>query len=168
MFMFMCKCLSVISSSSRYRRGTVPTRDSRHVSTRFSVSTSSIHPSSSPSTLRGDRRAHRVPDLPREDKKSTCTLRLSQHSSSPCSPRTKASLCVRPFLSPPSRFPHEDAHSEYLANTNPTRGPRWCSCAALSLSTCARFFSPAKRNIVLVSSSGSPVSSRRGAQHSAK
>ena len=98
-FMIMSKCQSVISSSSRDLRDTVPTRDSRRdLNEILTVSTSNMHPSSSPSSLRGDRRVHRVPDLPREDK-NLHTLRLSQHSSSPCSPRTEASAPVR---SPPS------------------------------------------------------------------
>jgi hypothetical protein len=99
-FMIMSKCQSVISSSSRDLRDTVPTRDSRRdLNEILTVSTSNMHPSSSPSSLRGDRRVHRIPDLPREDKNLHVTLRLSQHSSSPCSPRTEASAPVR---SPPS------------------------------------------------------------------
>ena len=68
-FMIMSKCQSVISSSSRDLRDTVPTRDSRRdLNEILTVSTSNMHPSSSPSSLRGDRRVHRVPDLPREEK----------------------------------------------------------------------------------------------------
>jgi len=153
-FMFMCKCLSVISSSSRYRRGTVPTRDSRHVSTRFSVSTSNIHPSSSPSTLRGDRHAHRVPDLPREDKKSTCTLRLSQHSSSPCSPRTKQAFVSARFSLHP-RASHMKMHIANTSSEYPTRPTSLLLRSSLSLP--ARDFSPLRSAI---SSSSRPRAPR--------
>jgi hypothetical protein len=60
-FMIMCKCLSVISSSSSYRQETVPTRVSRRdLYEILSLDMEHSPTSSSPSTLRGDRRAHRV------------------------------------------------------------------------------------------------------------
>ena len=124
MFMIMSKCQSVISSSSRDLRDTVPTRDSRRdLNEILTVSTSNMHPSSSPSSLRGDRRVHRVPDLPREDKNLHVTLRLSQHSSSPCSPRTEASAPVR---SPPSTlvFPCDASRSAVFADRIVSRPPR--------------------------------------------
>ena len=122
-FMIMSKCQSVISSSSRDLRDTVPTRDSRRdLNEILTVSTSNMHPSSSPSSLRGDRRVHRVPDLPREDK-NLHTLRLSQHSSSPCSPRTEASAPVR---SPPSTlvFLCDASRSAVFADRIVSRPPR--------------------------------------------
>ena len=182
MFMIMSKCQSVISSSSRDLRDTVPTRDSRRdLNEILTVSTSNMHPSSSPSSLRGDRRVHRVPDLPREDK-NLHTLRLSQHSSSPCSPRTEASAPVR---SPPSTlvFPCDASRSAVFADRIVSRPPRAADprtatarpdlalsssssrsslpplpvysrslsttrdSTCLSLSICARFFTPSKRNL---------------------
>ena len=176
-FMIMSKCQSVISSSSRDLRDTVPTRDSRRdLNEILTVSTSNMHPSSSPSSLRGDRRVHRVPDLPREDK-NLHTLRLSQHSSSPCSPRTEASAPVR---SPPSssHVMHRGRPSLRIGSCLARPAPRTrvlrppdptsLSAAAvraalsllylstlalsrdstcLSLSICARFFTPSKRNL---------------------
>ena len=175
--MIMSKCQSVISSSSRDLRDTVPTRDSRRdLNEILTVSTSNMHPSSSPSSLRGDRRVHRVPDLPREDK-NLHTLRLSQHSSSPCSPRTEASAPVR---SPPSssHVMHRGRPSLRIGSCLARPAPRTrvlrppdptsLSAAAvraalsllylstlalsrdstcLSLSICARFFTPSKRNL---------------------
>ena len=177
MFMIMSKCQSVISSSSRDLRDTVPTRDSRRdLNEILTVSTSNMHPSSSPSSLRGDRRVHRVPDLPREDK-NLHTLRLSQHSSSPCSPRTEASAPVR---SPPSssHVMHRGRPSLRIGSCLARPAPRTrvlrppdptsLSAAAvraalsllylstlalsrdstcLSLSICARVFTPSKRNL---------------------
>ena len=165
-FMIMCKCLSVISSSSRYRQETVPTRDSRRdlyeilsLNIEHSPIIFAVHPARRPAC------APRIPDLPREDKNlhvlfAFLNTRLLR---APRGQKQALVACFCPYLSDVSLHPrasHRDMKM-HIANTIPSEYPTRprCSCAALSstLSLHARAFSPPRSAIIVLVSPEPPT-----------